>query len=396
MRLPRLVLALLLFSACGGDDQPAKPKGGDTPKRAPADAAPPPAPAPDAAPPADPDPKGEFDEQAKQLYRVAACGGDEPLPANIPAKVVEAHCKALDKIIAEYREKWVDKALPFLASIVPKDLPDHVLYPFGGSDLATALATFPDVAELTVISLETAGDVRRIDKVRDDELVDSLKENREHLQFLYRSAFHKTVDLKAMTESGLPGHLVGAMVALKIFGYAPVTLRYFVVKDDGSLEYVTNKFENVEITFRKPGGKLQVYRHIAANLENGHLKKNPGLVTYITSRAPFTAMTKASSFLMWEDHFSTIRNLLLDNMVWMISDATAPLPEHSLAKGFELIPYGEFSGPEPAFSGLEKADVLVKLWKDSEKRECPIRYGYSDAKRRAHLLITRKKVEGGK
>jgi hypothetical protein len=196
-----------------------------------------------------------------------------------------------------------------------------------------------------------------------------------------------------MGESGLPGHRVGWFVAFHILGYAPVTMRYFVLADDGTPSYVTNKFANVELTFRKPGGRLQTYRHIAADLSNAGLKKNPGLVAYFTTRAPFTAMTKASSFLMWESYFSTIRNLLLDHMVWMISDATAPLPEHAGPTGFEQIPYGTFTGPEPAFAGLEKAQVLVDLWKKSEPRDCPIRYGYSDEKRRAHLLITRRKAK---
>ena len=35
------------------------------------------------------------------------------------------------------------------------DLPKKVLYPFGGSDLISALAVFPDAEEITIISLES-------------------------------------------------------------------------------------------------------------------------------------------------------------------------------------------------------------------------------------------------
>jgi hypothetical protein len=168
-------------------------------------------------------------------------------------------------------------------------------------------------------------------------------------------------------------------------------MRYFTINEDGTLAYVTDKFSNMELTFRKPGGPIQTYRHIATDLSNGGLKKNKGVQTYITSRAPFAAMTKASSFLLWKDYFSIIRNDLLDGMVWMISDATAPLPSDAEKKGFEQIPYGTFTGPEPAFVDLKNADQMVKLWHDHPHQDCPIRYGYSDANRRAHLLITRKK-----
>jgi hypothetical protein len=394
----RILAFTLVAAACGGDKESAPAPAPAADARAPVappadatvvvDAAP-------AAEPAEPPPTpGEFDAQAKVFFRIAACGGDAPLPAHAPAAIVDAHCAALDKVIAEYREKWVDKALPFLAEIVPDDLPDQIIYPFGGTDLVTALATFPDAREITIISLEEAGDIRLVDKTKGDDLEESLKQNRDHVQFLYRSAFHRTEDLKEMTTSGLPGHLFGTFVGLKVLGYEPVTMRYFEIKEDGSLEYVTRNFTNMELTFRKPGGKLQTYRHIATNLANAPLKKNVGLKAYMTSRAPFTAMTKASSFLLWNPNFVVIRDLLLDNMVWMISDATAPLPSIAKKKGFEQIPYGTFTGAEPAFEDLKHVEEMIELWEKSEKRECPIRYGYSDIKRRPHLLITRKKATG--
>jgi hypothetical protein len=313
LRSVLVCVALLTVAACGDKEEPAaapvpapeKEKDAAPPAVA-ADAAevPDAAPTTDAAPAvAPPAEKGEFDQQGKDLYRVAACGGADAgaaLPARIPAKLVETHCAAFEKIVAEYKAKWLDKAVPFLASIVPADLPDRVLYPFGGSDLITALATFPEMREITIISLEKSGDVRAIDRLKAEDLARSLKENRDHLTFLLRSAFHKTVDLKAMSENGLPGELVDDMVALRVHGREPVTVRYFKIKPDGSLDYVTNSFNNVEITFRKPGGPVQTYRHVSADLSNGGLAKNVGLMAYMKARAPFTAMTKASSFLLWE------------------------------------------------------------------------------------------------
>jgi len=409
-RLARLFVCAALLAACGEKEAPepvALPPAPSAPATTPdataAAAAGPDAAAPKVAGPATastdagaagpaPVAEGEFDKQAQALFRVAACGGDSQLPEQVPAKLAETHCAAVEKIITEYKTKWLDKATPFLASVVPTDLPDRVLYPFGGSDLITALATFPEAREITIISLEKSGDVRAIDRLKSEDLARSLKENRDHLTFLLRSAFHKTVDLKAMSENGLPGELVDDMIALRVHGREPVTMRYFKIREDGQLDYVTNRFDNVEISFRKPGGALQIYRHVSADLSDGGLKRNLGLMAYMKARAPFTAMTKASSFLLWEPYFSTMRNFLLENMVFMISDATAPLPEHAKKAGFEQIPYGHFTGPEPAFPNLKKKEQMIELWAKSEKKECPIRYGYSDEKRRPHLLITRKKA----
>ncbi len=37
------------------------------------------------------------------------------------------------------------------------ELPEAVVYPFGGGDLLSALAAYPDAAEYTTLSLELAG-----------------------------------------------------------------------------------------------------------------------------------------------------------------------------------------------------------------------------------------------
>ena len=40
-------------------------------------------------------------------------------------------------------------------------------------------------------------------------------------------------------------------------------------------------------------------------------------------------MTKAASYLLWWKEFSLIRNYLLKNMVWMISDSTGIPTDHA-------------------------------------------------------------------
>src|SRR6266571_32060 len=85
----------------------------------------------------------DFVPQAKELYRVAACGGDDPVGDKFDAKIVDSHCAELREKIDEYKHKWVDVAKPFLATLVPANASSTVIYPFGGGDLLTALATFP-------------------------------------------------------------------------------------------------------------------------------------------------------------------------------------------------------------------------------------------------------------
>lgn len=391
-----LACIAFVLVACGSKDDDQK----QTPPVQPADpadaaaAAAPPRPA-DAAIPPDappPDPTGEFDEQARMMFRVAACAGDAEVPARIQ-KLVDHHCERLVKLNERYRERWLAPIMAFLDELTPDGLPDRVIYPFGGQDLVSALAAFPEASEITIISLEKGGDPRKLDRIGGEELAESLERSREHLKFLMDVAFHRTEDLEMMAEDPLPEQLVGALWAIAVHGREPVSMRFFQMQEDGSLAYVTDDFDDFEITFRKPGGPLQTYRHMATDLSNGGLKNAPGVVAYIEQRGPFVSVVKAASFLLWKSYFSTIRDLLLDHAVFMVSDATAPLPGHARAKGFEQIPYGTFTGPEVAFeegSEIEAAEPFIELWKDKGRGTVPVRWGYLDAKRKKHLLITRK------
>ena len=95
----------------------------------------------------------DFTPEAKLLWRIAACGGSDALPEGVDAKMVDRHCKDLEAAITKYKTRWVDKAVPVLSTVVPADVPKTVVYPFGGGDLLTALATYPNATELTTMSL---------------------------------------------------------------------------------------------------------------------------------------------------------------------------------------------------------------------------------------------------
>jgi hypothetical protein len=106
-----------------------------------------------------------FIVQAQTLFQIAACGDLGEIPARFDADVIERHCQDLHHAEDEYRHAWIDVAKPMFDSLRPSGLPSVVVYPFGGGDLITVLATFPDATEVTTISLEPAGDIRPIETI---------------------------------------------------------------------------------------------------------------------------------------------------------------------------------------------------------------------------------------
>jgi hypothetical protein len=350
----------------------------------------------------------DFVAQARTVFRVAACGTTGDIPSRFDAAVVTRHCDDLGHAYDEYRRGWVDVAKPFIAALRPKDLPRVVVYPFGGGDLTSALATFPDATEITTISLEPAGDVRPVDALAPDRLAHELAVHRAHLERLFEKAHSRTDNLEKESRTELPGEILFALAALAVHGDEPVSLRYFRVRPDGALAYVTQAdidgakkpgerralFANAELRFRRVGdanAPVQVLRHVSFNLDDAHLKADPALIAYLDGRGKVAAMTKAATHLLWNEHFTVIRGWLVDHTDWMISDSTGIPPRVAGPAGFVQDTYGTFDGPSP-FGDPGRADAgdVKKLFASQPFRDLGFRYGYPDAHGHGHLIVTRR------
>jgi hypothetical protein len=402
----RLALVALALPALAAAQVPA-PAG---PAAAPAQAA-----APAEAP-------ADFVAEARALSRVVTCQGERALPAGFDEATHAAFCKKQLKSIAAYRDNYLPVASKFLARLRPAGLPTTVVYPFGGGDLLSALTTYPDATDVTTLSLEHAGDPRRLGAIASKEqLADSLEMIRYTSWGLLNANDSKTENLMKGQRGEIPGQLAFFLTALAVQGYEPVSLRYFRIEKDGTLRYYTPAeiaavenedakllrgkwtepdfsvaFSNSELTFVKKGADpkvaARVHRHIAWDLSDPAVRKT-GIIKWLEQKGPVSAMTKAASYLLWRDDFSRVRSYLLSHMVLMISDSTGIPPKVAAKAGFMQETYGTFEVSFLEASESINADFLA-LWTGQPHRKLPIRYGYIDGAKpegHVHLLVTRKK-----
>ncbi len=375
---------------------------------------------------ADPAPAAgtDFGPQVRQMFRVAACGGEDALPARYAARTINAHCQEMAALYKSYKSQWADPVEKFMADLRPHDLTTTVIYPFGGGDLSSALAVYPDATELTTISLEAAGDIRVVDTIKPGKLANDLDEIGTDIRRLYRSAYSATKSLQAASHSTLPGTIMMALAGLTVHDMEPVALRYFDIEPDGSITYLTNDqldaraaeyaatkrgqtppkaythywyvqdspFANVEISFRPrkdPSAPLRTYRHIVANLDDPHVNADDRVIKHLARKGKVAVMTKAATFLLWYDDFSRIRTYLLGNIAWMVSDASGIPPSYAGPAGYEQITYGDFTGPYFVIDEKNTRAEFVKLWKDNPHHDLPFRFGYPDNAKHNHLMVTR-------
>jgi hypothetical protein len=199
-----------------------------------------------------------------------------------------------------------------------------------------------------------------------------------------------------------------------------VSLRFFRFEKDGSLHYLTTAeiaaekdnakllrkmwvapdfspaFSNSEIVFVKKGQdpkdpktEKRTHRHAAADLSDGALAQDPGPIAFLRGRGQVAAMTKAASYLLWRGDFSKVRDVLLKQAVFMISDSTGLPPKYAEKAGFVQETYGTFEKSFLEASPDINAEFAA-LWKAQPARALPIRYGYIDGAGHNHLLVTKK------
>ena len=366
------------------------------------------------------EPGHDFIEEARLIYQVVACGeGSAPAMLGQPreAKIVEAHCRLQKQLLERFRTRYVQRAQLFLARWLPADLPAQVVYPFGGGDLVSALITYPDAIEITTISLEHAGDPRRVAALRGRALSDALALYRQSVSGLLRNHDSASENMRLVEGGPIPGQLAFFLQGLVALDYEPLSLHYFRLQDDGSIEYLSQDeiaklavtrarkkakswvdtdysvaFSNMELRFRRRGDEnapIRVHRHIAANLSNQHFSGS-SLRAHLLAKGKVATMTKAASYLLWNPLFSEIRSYLLEHLAFMVSDSTGIPPLPARNAGFEQITFGTFTGP---FLPLEdKAGLTAQftaLWQRQPYRKLPFRYGYPDSAGHFHLMITR-------
>ena len=358
---------------------------------------------------AEDEPKNLIDE-AKTLMVVGACAEGTP-PASVKPEIVAAHCKKVREAQEKYKSGWINVASEFFAANVPASVPKTVVYPFAGGDLSTALTVYPNANEITTLSLEPAGDPRALGKLSEKQLKQALATVATELSSLYRANFSVTLNMIGAMRSGqLPTQLIFSLSALALHDYEPIGMRYFKLTKEGDIQYLTaadfeaidkiknvgmrnRAFANVEIRFKKKGGSSeQVYRHIQANLDDAHIRKEPGALAHLVKKGKVAGMTKAASYLLTFDDFKLMRKYIIDNVEWMVSDSTGLPPKYGVPAGFEYETWGTYVSSNMG-AGASVTPQWKEQWKAQPKRELAFRFGYPDGKLHGHLIIMRKAKE---
>jgi hypothetical protein len=292
------------------------------------------------------------------------------------------------------------------------------LYPFSGADLVSSVLAFPSARLHVHLSLEHGGPVDALQPLSADERSRALASVLDASQGLLSLSDSKTRDLRLAHEDLLPGKLPIALVGLAAHGAEVIAIRYFKVAPSGRLEYyapaemagdVTQtghrtkldaRWSNFELAFRLPGSPdIRLLQHAATNLHNSHFKAadNAGVRAWLEGLGPVAFLTKAATYLLWSPGFSAIRDLVIAQAAWMLSDASGIPPRYLDAKRWEVTPYGSFTCDllkwhTKGAHWKKVNDEMARFFRKHSPGLLDFRFGYVDCLNRASLMTATRRA----
>ena len=235
------------------------------------------------------------------------------------------------------------------------------------------VSTMPDLAKLQ----------------KDEKLGPYLDRVETSLFTILAASFFKTKDMKNDFNNELVDGLTPVIVVfLARQGYSIEDLQDVVLDHEGNLHPRGEKSgaPGVQVTYG--GGRTVLY--FQADLGNDGLKSNPGFVRLMHRLAPGVTYLKAASYLLYEDYFSTIRDAILEDSVGVVEDDSGIPLKYFKEAHWEVVPYGDYTGPIGLFKERYKPD-LTEFYKKTPHDQLAFGSGNKFAASVSSLLVAKKK-----
>jgi hypothetical protein len=291
----------------------------------------------------------------------------------------------LDRIRLNAMRTWGNAELSGL-----RDQTSTVFYPFSGPDALYANTLFPDSKILLMAGLEPVGTMPDLAKLQQDgRLGPYLTQVQTSLFTILAASFFKTKDMKVDFNNQLVDGLMPAIIVfLAREGYTINNIQYVTLDHEGSVHPrgESSGAPGVQVTY--DGGRSLLY--FQTDLGNDGVHSNPGFVQLMHRLAPGITYLKAASYLLYEDYFSGIRDAILDNSIGVVEDDSGiPLRNFDLKK-WDVIPYGDYTGPIDLFKDKNQPD-LAAFYTKTPHQQLSFGSGYKFHASVSSLLVAKKK-----
>ncbi|MEP6604351.1 MAG: hypothetical protein ABJB69_10435 [Spartobacteria bacterium] len=260
-------------------------------------------------------------------------------------------------------------------------------YMFSGPDFLFVDQFFPNASVYIMCGQEALGPPP--DPLRVGDLRAALGNLENAMKSSLATTYFITQDMKVDLESQ---HLRGTLPILYVFlARADKTLRDVTLGclDRGGAfrEGGRDGTPGVRINYiDNHSRRAQTLFYFTTDISNGGISSNPSFMNFCHQHGVGGSFLKSSSYLMFEDSFSRVRNFILDHSSMIVQDDSGiPLRYFNRDK-WNLRMFGSYVGPINIFKQHYQSD-LAHLFEQSNPAPFGIGFGYQWDFRKSNLIV---------
>ena len=316
----------------------------------------------------------------------------------------EAHARHFGARWAEFeRARFLPMRAWASANLQGTIEPGHVLfYPFSGPDVLNAVALFPEASTLLLVGLEPVGVPLDPTTLSPPQVWTGLINLRRSTDLLLRISFFRTkdmlIDLHRTAFRGVTPilHLFLALAGFEISGVECFRLEHDgrMRPDQGGEGSDPGAIPGVTVRFRKPGvrGERRVH-YVRADCSDIGMRARPELGVWLEGFGGGATYLKAASYLLHEEEFSRMRDLLLRHSRCIVQDDSGIPFRWFTPPHWERRLFGSYASPIPLFGGHLQRDMLAAYRQPGSAAPLPFGTGYRYRPGDSNLLVAVRRLD---
>ena len=238
----------------------------------------------------------------------------------------------------------------------------QIFYPFSGPDILYGYTFFPEATDYVMVGLEPVGDIPEI--TPDTNIGNRLQGVSQSLYAILQYSFFRTKDMAVdLSQKGVSPIL---FVFLARTNNNILDAQYVGLDRNSQLQPMASRQElidsklipGVKISF-VPEGESQpkTLYYFSTDLSNTGLEGTPEFIEFVKTLNTPTTYLKAASYLMHNESFSTIRNLILSQSSHVLQDDSGMPVRYFDPEQWDRQFYGAYVSPIELFAQRYQSDL---------------------------------------
>ena len=268
-----------------------------------------------------------------------------------------------------------------------------VFYPFSGPDFLYANAFFPKAKTHLMIGLENPGKLPNLSKMTDSQISMYLYKLYHSLRYINQAGYFTTKQMQDdFTDSSMNGiiHLLCFYMAKtehQIAKITPVQIDHFGDEKEKKNFEVADEFVNgIKFNFITKESEFKTLYYFPIDLSDENIKDQIGFLTFIAKIGRKNTLLKSASYLLHNNDFKIIQDLILKQTKTIIQDDTGVPFDVLINSGYSIKLYGNYSRTINMFEKYYQPD-LKKVLVQEKTTSLPFKLGYNAWKNEMVIMV---------